>query len=707
MCKTTRRLLLLATTITTLCGIVQGTAWAEEAAQGSGTAEAKFYVVDVGHGNAVFVTAPSGEVMLLDTGTSRTANRVLAFMEQHGIGKIDYLLISHFEEDHMGAAPAIAEKVPVGCFVDHGECVTYGKHDDWWHERRAPSFKVGMAKRIDEGWEAYRKARSGSRHQVVKPGDRVPIQGLDVVVVTAAGKAITEPLPGGGIPNPGCAATDHRAVDDAEDGQSVGVVVQYGKFRFVDLGDLTWSVSAALFCPKNLVGTVDAYVVTHHAQSLPRELGEYYYGISSCTPAEVLGLSPRAAILTMGGVGHLHGNGDAMKTVHSVPGLDLWQTEFVREGGEKDHNAPEQFIANLGTRSEKVPSIEVSAHADGSFTVTNGRNDYTKKYPPRQTALYEQEPSAAKSQSKERKKKTEPRPVRAAAGVRVETDVAYLGPERKEKLDIYLPAGAKQGESLPCVVDIHGGGFLGGDKSDTREQEICNTLAQRGYVAASINYYLPAQDQLSGFPQNIHECKTAIRFLRKNASRYGIDPAHMAAIGGSAGGYFAAILLVTKDGDALDPKGPYAEVSCQIQAAVDMYGPVDLLADPSTAQGTTVEKFLTRVQSTWPRERIEVFSPAHYVNPAMPPILVTHGTKDPSVAISQSERFVELLQKAGATYYYFPIADAGHSFNLESSGADLRDTVTAFFDKYLKGRNVEIPAPTKTPRRTASGGQRN
>jgi len=290
------------------------------------------------------------------------------------------------------------------------------------------------------------------------------------------------------------------------------------------------------------------------------------------------------------------------------------------------------------------------------------------------------------------KKKTAPQPVRAASGVRVEADVAYLGPERKEALDVYVPADAKDGQVFPLVVDIHGGGFTGGDKADRREQHICNTLAQRGYVCASINYFMPQQDQLSGFPKNIHDCKTAVRFMRANATKYHVDPKHAAAIGGSAGGYFASILALTKDGDALDPKGPYGDVSCELQAAVDLYGPVDFLADPSTAEGTNLVGFLKRVQGQWSREQLELYSPSEHVSGA-PPMLVTHGGKDVSVAMSQSQRFVDRLKKAGATCYFYRIPGGAHSYDLQSSGTDLRDTVAGFFDRYLKGKDVTIPDP--------------
>ena len=156
------------------------------------------------------------------------------------------------------------------------------------------------------------------------------------------------------------------------------------KFRFIYLGDLAWNEANALFCPNNLVGTVDVYLITHHAQSLPKDLGGYYYGLSCCSEAEVHGLRPRVAFLSMGALGHKIGTPAAMQAVHSSPGLeDLWQTENITGAGEKGYNAPEQFIANMGVRSEQVPYLKLTANPDGSFTVTNSRNGYTKSYPTR------------------------------------------------------------------------------------------------------------------------------------------------------------------------------------------------------------------------------------------------------------------------------------------------------------------------------------
>ena len=235
--------------------------------------QATFYLVDIGHGNVAFVIAPSGETMLLDCGPTYALDRIDSFIQQNGIEKIDYLVISHFEDDHMGAAAALSKKVPILNWVDHGESVTYGKSDEWWKGRRAPWARAGMGAQDNKRFDAYKAARATGHHIVVKAGDKVPVKGLDVVVVSAAGQVITKPLKGGGQANPACAQVAKRAEDDAEDGQSVGVVIADGKFRFTYLGDMTWNVSDRLFCPRNMIGTVDAYLVTHHGQSMNTDLG--------------------------------------------------------------------------------------------------------------------------------------------------------------------------------------------------------------------------------------------------------------------------------------------------------------------------------------------------------------------------------------------------------------------------------------------------
>ena len=152
-----------------------------------------FYLVDIGHGNVAFVISPSGETMLLDCGPGRVVNRIYDFMQQNGIPKIDYLVVSHFEEDHMGAAPALSKKVPILNWVDHGESVTYNKSDEWWKERRGPWARVGMGKMDSQKFDTFKEARATGHHIPVKAGDKVPVKGLDVTIVTAGGKELTKP----------------------------------------------------------------------------------------------------------------------------------------------------------------------------------------------------------------------------------------------------------------------------------------------------------------------------------------------------------------------------------------------------------------------------------------------------------------------------------------------------------------------------------
>ncbi|HEY6167514.1 MAG TPA: MBL fold metallo-hydrolase, partial [Verrucomicrobiae bacterium] len=217
-----------------------------------------FYFIDVTLGNATLVVSPAGESMLLDTGTARTTGRVLETLKAASAQRIDHLLLTHYHDDHFGAAAELAEKIPVGEFIDHGPSVESDKNDAWWQARRGPWFKPGKGQLYDESFAAYEKARAKNEHRVVKAGDVIPVKGLFVQVLTAGGKVITKPLKGAGGANPVCKDFERRAPDDAEDAQSIGVLVQFGKFRFVYLGDLSWNESGGLFCPEDKVGPVDA-----------------------------------------------------------------------------------------------------------------------------------------------------------------------------------------------------------------------------------------------------------------------------------------------------------------------------------------------------------------------------------------------------------------------------------------------------------------
>jgi beta-lactamase superfamily II metal-dependent hydrolase len=347
------------------------------------------YFVNVGRGagaNATILVSPSGESAMLDAGLPSQAPRVLEAFKQAGIKQLDYLVNTHFHSDHYLGTAQLAEAIPIVHFIDHGESVERGKSDEWWIARRGVfGSKAGTGKKYDASYETYLKASRKGRRSAVKAGDVIPIKGIEMKVVCAGGKTIAEPLPGAGQSIPECEGVERRGIDDAEDAQSIGVLVTYGAFKFIYLGDLTWNESLDLFCPVNKVGTVDAYLITHHAQSFPAEMGSYYFGLSSAPKTEVHALRPRVAFLSLGTNGHRRGDARAMEAVQTSPGFeDLWQTDLVRSRGESKHNAPEQFIATItDIPGPPLQTIKLSARSDGSFTVTNSRNGFSKHYPPR------------------------------------------------------------------------------------------------------------------------------------------------------------------------------------------------------------------------------------------------------------------------------------------------------------------------------------
>lgn len=307
------------------------------------------YFINVEGGQATLFVSPSGESMLVDAGwpgfAGRDADRIAAAAKQAGVSRIDYMVVTHYHTDHVGGVPELAARLPIRTFVDHGPTVEEG-------DRPAALFR------------AYAEARAKGRHLHVQPGDRVPIDGIDVRVVVAGGERLTRPLPGAGDPNPLCANVAPRDPDPGENARSVGTLVTYGRFRLVDLGDLTWNKELDLVCPTNVLGTVDVYLTTHH-------------GTETSGPAVIVhALRPKVAVMNNGA--KKGGSRAAWRVVRDSPGLeDFWQLHYAIDAGT-DHNVPETFIANMDETTSHA--IKISAERDGSFVVTNQRTGYTKTY---------------------------------------------------------------------------------------------------------------------------------------------------------------------------------------------------------------------------------------------------------------------------------------------------------------------------------------
>jgi competence protein ComEC len=309
------------------------------------------YFIDVEGGQSTLFVTPSGQSVLIDTGfpgfNGRDADRIAATAKEAGVKQIDYLLITHYHADHVGGVPAIAARLPIRNFVDHGETV----------EHTPAGQKL---------YDDYLKEVAKGNHIVVKPGDKLPIQGLDWTIVSAAGKVLEKPLAGAGKPNSFCDSFKPKDPDPTENAQSTGSRIVYGKFRAADLGDLTWNKEHDLMCPNNQIGEVDVYVVSHHGQDI------------SGSAALVHALHPKVAIMDNGE--KKGGTVEAWDTIHASPGImDIWQVHFSAAGGQQ-HNTAEKMIANMTSDGDAGNYLKLTAHADGHFEVANPRTGYTKKY---------------------------------------------------------------------------------------------------------------------------------------------------------------------------------------------------------------------------------------------------------------------------------------------------------------------------------------
>ena len=412
------------------------------AAQGQRTKPLEIWVVDVEGGKAALYVSPTGQTAMIDTGFpgARDLDRIMAAIADAGIKQIDYLISTHYHVDHIGNVVELAKRIPIGTFVDHG-ATTEGPEVP----QVAPGpdgIPVTKAREQVENFQSmYAELYGKAKHLVVKPGDRVPITGLDWRIVTSAGQVLkSPPLPGGGKPNPYCAGfppmAGHTGLNDPDDAQSVGSVIILGQFRALDFGDMWRTKELELMCPNNPIGTVDLYFTSSHG------------AIASGSLPFVHAIQPRVAIMQNGT--RKGGAPEPMQTILSSPGFEnLWQMHWSYNA-LLEQNSPALYIANVedaatiagvltapprgagpgrgagapapaaaqpagspappaastppaagppppgqppaggggrgrGNATGHTPAywLKVAAYPDGTFTITNPRNGFSKTYAPR------------------------------------------------------------------------------------------------------------------------------------------------------------------------------------------------------------------------------------------------------------------------------------------------------------------------------------
>ncbi len=237
------------------------------------------------------------------------------------------------------------------------------------------------------------------------------------------------------------------------------------------------------------------------------------------------------------------------------------------------------------------------------------------------------------------------------------SDISFLGAERKEKLDLYFPSGALSADrpNRAAVVFIHGGGFTGGDKAEYRSASVSADLCRAGYVVVSCNYVLGSKTKEGVWPQNIADCRNAVRWVRAHAKELGVDPARIAVGGGSAGGYLA--LMVGLSDDRTGPGGdPAAKISAKVSGVIDMYGVINFAKHgKGEVPGVSAEAQ-------------QAYLPTYQADMRDPPVLILHGTADTTVDISESDELAAALVVAKLRFDYIRVTDAPHTFDLHPKG---------------------------------------
>lgn len=327
------------------------------------------YWIDVEGGAATLIVSPSGESMLVDTGYEtgdRDAKRIFAAAQQAGLKQIDHVVISHYHGDHVGGLAALSKLMPLGRFYGRGDKI----------------------QPVDQKWYDSFTTVSAGRRTIVRPGDRIPLQGVQVLVASSDHQMLARPVNGGG-PNALCANAEQKAPAGFENQAGVGMLLTYGRFTFLNLIDMDWATELELVCPVNTVGAVTLFQTNRHGSwdgaGAPAFLGAIrpQVVVFNNGPRKGLGaVDNNAKTITPPGVKPPPYERNGYARAAALPGIEgIWQGHLSLLDKDPAHNTSQDMIANFEETADcQGHWIKASVQADGRFTIVNGRNGFSRTY---------------------------------------------------------------------------------------------------------------------------------------------------------------------------------------------------------------------------------------------------------------------------------------------------------------------------------------
>jgi competence protein ComEC len=326
-------------------------------AQSTTSRELEIYWVDVEGGAATLVVSPAGESLLYDSGWEvgdRDAKRIADAAKTAGVSRIDFFVLSHFHADHAGGIVALSKLLPIGRCFDRGDFI----------------------EPANQRWRDAYLSVCGSRRTILKAGDRIPLKGIQVDVVASNGALIARPM-SGSARNALCATAENHPPDVPENQLMVSALFTYGRFRFLDTADLDWEKEMELACPVNRLGRVTLWQTGRHGAL-----------DGAGAPGFLHAIAPQVVVVNNGprkGLGGPSPGAQKAATVHyeriaSTPGVEgVWQGHLSLF--DREHNTAPDMIANLEDTDQcQGHWLKASVKRDGTVTMTNGRNGFSKMY---------------------------------------------------------------------------------------------------------------------------------------------------------------------------------------------------------------------------------------------------------------------------------------------------------------------------------------